>query len=158
MARIIALLVLIFLAVSIQSTLFQYIEIGGVRPDLAFILMASVALGCGRLWGMLVGFWTGLLFDLLAPQNLGLNALLTCATGFTLGELRTHLYRERQVTDLAILFVAIMVRDFLYCLFSAELTAGCGPFHLRDLFFTACYTTLLAWPLLRNFHRIVSER
>ncbi len=69
----------------IQSTVMLSIRIGGTHPDLLWLLPITAALLAGPETGALVGFWSGLAFDLVLPTPFGLSALVGCLLGYSIG-------------------------------------------------------------------------
>jgi rod shape-determining protein MreD len=69
----------------IQSTVMLNINIGGIHPDILWLLPITAALLAGPETGAIVGFWSGLAFDLVLPTPLGLGALVGCLLGYAIG-------------------------------------------------------------------------
>jgi rod shape-determining protein MreD len=74
-----------FLLLVIQSTVLLGIRVGGVHPDIVWLLPITAALLAGPETGAVVGFWSGLAFDLVLPTPFGLTALVGCLLGYSLG-------------------------------------------------------------------------
>jgi rod shape-determining protein MreD len=79
----VALVALLLLLV--QSTVMLNISIGGIHPDILWLLPITAALLAGPETGAIVGFWSGLAFDLVLPTPLGLGALVGCLLGYAIG-------------------------------------------------------------------------
>jgi rod shape-determining protein MreD len=56
-----------------------------VHPDLLWLLPITAALLDGPETGAIVGFWSGLAFDLVLPTPFGLSALVGCLLGYSVG-------------------------------------------------------------------------
>jgi len=69
----------------LQSTVLLSLRVGGVHPDIVWLLPITAALLAGPETGAIVGFWTGLAFDLVLPTPFGLSALVGCLLGFSIG-------------------------------------------------------------------------
>jgi rod shape-determining protein MreD len=69
----------------VQSTVVLSIELGGMHPDILWLLPITAALLAGPETGAVVGFWAGLAFDLVLPTPFGLGALVGCLLGFSVG-------------------------------------------------------------------------
>ena len=83
----VALVALLLLLV--QSTVILYIRIGGIHPDILWLLPITAALLAGPETGAIVGFWAGLGFDLVLPTPFGLSALVGTVLGYAVGALTT---------------------------------------------------------------------
>jgi rod shape-determining protein MreD len=79
----VALVTLLLLLV--QSTVILSIRIGGTHPDILWLLPITAALLAGPETGAIVGFWSGLAFDLVLPTPFGLGALVGCILGYSVG-------------------------------------------------------------------------
>ena len=79
----VALVTLLLLLV--QSTVVLPLRIGGMHPDLLWLLPITAALLAGPETGAVVGFWSGLAFDLVLPTPFGLSALVGCLLGYSIG-------------------------------------------------------------------------
>ena len=79
----------IFLALMVQQTMMVALRVGGVHPDLLWLLPITAALADGPETGGIVGFWAGLAFDLVLPTPFGLSALVGCLLGYAVGALTT---------------------------------------------------------------------
>jgi rod shape-determining protein MreD len=79
----VALVALLLLV--LQSTVLLSIRIGGAHPDIVWLLPITAALLAGPETGAVVGFWSGLAFDLVLPTPFGLGALVGCLLGYAVG-------------------------------------------------------------------------
>jgi rod shape-determining protein MreD len=77
----------IFLVLMVQQTMMVALRVGGVHPDLLWLLPITAALADGPETGGIVGFWAGLAFDLVLPTPFGLSALVGCLLGYAVGAL-----------------------------------------------------------------------
>jgi rod shape-determining protein MreD len=79
----------IFVVLMVQQTMMVALRVGGVHPDLLWLLPITAALADGPETGGIVGFWAGLAFDLVLPTPFGLSALVGCLLGYAVGALTT---------------------------------------------------------------------
>ena len=79
----------IFIVLMVQQTVMVALRIGGAHPDLLWLLPITAALLDGPETGAIVGFWSGLAFDLVLPTPFGLSALVACVLGYAVGSLTT---------------------------------------------------------------------
>lgn len=77
----------IFVVLMVQQTMMVALRVGGVHPDLLWLLPITAALADGPETGGIVGFWAGLAFDLVLPTPFGLSALVGCLLGYAVGAL-----------------------------------------------------------------------
>jgi rod shape-determining protein MreD len=75
----------VFLVLVVQSTVILAIRFRGLHPDTLWLLPITAALLAGPETGAMVGFWSGLAFDLILPTPFGLGALVGCLLGYATG-------------------------------------------------------------------------
>src|ERR1700679_5168 len=75
----------VFIVLMVQQTVMVVLRVGGAHPDLLWLLPITAALLDGPESGAIVGFWTGLAFDLILPTPFGLSALVGCIWGYSVG-------------------------------------------------------------------------
>ncbi|HWT75422.1 MAG TPA: rod shape-determining protein MreD [Mobilitalea sp.] len=111
MKRLLVYFIEIIICFIIQSAMFHYIALANIMPNLLLILVVSTAHMRGRLPGMLIGLFSGLLVDLMYGNYIvGLCALLYLVIGYLVG--MTHRFYSNDDYTLPIIIVA--VSDFLY--------------------------------------------
>ena len=80
---------MLLLAVAVQSTLLAQATILGVIPQLVLVLVVSLAFLDGERVGTVMGFFGGLLIDMLLPGVIvGLTALIFTLIGYGVGMIR----------------------------------------------------------------------
>ncbi len=82
--------VMVVLAVTLQATVFSYLSLGGVVPNLALLLVVAAALVRGPEFAAVLGFAAGLLLDVAPPADhiAGRWALALVVVGFLAGRVR----------------------------------------------------------------------
>src|SRR6188472_2189481 len=86
---------LLFLAVIVQvSILGGYTPLGG-SPDLLLVVLLSIALLRGSIFGAVAGFGAGLLVDVANLDTLGFTSLLLTLAGFWIGRYGETTARDR---------------------------------------------------------------
>ena len=92
-----------------------------------------------------MGFFLGLLQDLLVPQTLGMNALAKAVVGWQVGKISRQLAVEGPLLYLGLVAAAVLAHDFIYLLCFTRLDLG----RFFVMFFThaiptAIYTGIVA--------------
>ena len=84
---IIKYLILIFLVFVIQSWTSEFFSLGTIDPDFCVIVILYIAVKDGRLSGVIIGFFMGLVIDLSSGLNqfFGLTPLIYTITGYFCG-------------------------------------------------------------------------
>ena len=108
--RYISILLMIIVGFILQTTIFDYLELAGVKPNIMIVITAASGFMFGRRYGMFAGGICGELKDLLFSDIIGMSILLYVFIGFLNG-LANKLYFK---DDLAIPLTAIGISDVLY--------------------------------------------
>ncbi len=110
MKKVIAYAILISVCFVLQSSFFSYLQLADVVPNLLIILTASAALINGSIEGCLVGFFSGLLLDVIIGPYLGLYALGFTLCGYLAGIFNRIFYKE----DITFPVLVIAASDLFY--------------------------------------------
>lgn len=110
MKRCITIGIIIIICFLCQSTVFHFIELAGVVPNLLLIVTMSFGLMRGRREGCLVGFFCGLLVDMFFGNVMGPYAFIYMTLGYANG----FFHRIYYVEDVLLPMVMITVNDLLY--------------------------------------------
>jgi rod shape-determining protein MreD len=119
--RIILYIVLIFIFVTTQVTVLNFIEIFGVRPNLVIILIVSISLLEGRNQGAVVGFFAGLCLDAVIGVALGYHALIGMLLGILLGNINKRFFKENLFVMLICTFISTVLFESTVILISYAL-------------------------------------
>ncbi|MFH1238670.1 MAG: rod shape-determining protein MreD [bacterium] len=92
----------ILVALILETTVFNYLAIGGVKPDLLLIVVIYLALNKGALTGEISGFIAGFLQDVFSGGLIGLNALVKTIIGNLVSLGRGKLAFENVITQVVI--------------------------------------------------------
>jgi rod shape-determining protein MreD len=112
--RLIVYFVEIIILFLIQSAMFHYFQLAGIMPNLLLILVAATAYMRGRMTGLGIGFFSGLLVDLMfGSYILGLYALLYMLIGYLAG----YTNRVYSSDDYTLPIIIIAISDFIYGFF-----------------------------------------
>ena len=92
MKRCITIGIIIIICFLCQTTVFHFLELSGVVPNLLLIVTMSFGLMRGRREGLLVGFFSGILVDIFLIHGLGcLNKKRTIT------RLKKNIYKDEEV-------------------------------------------------------------
>ena len=143
----------IFVCFILQATLFSQFTVGGIRPNLLMIAVASLGFWGGKRTGIYAGFFSGALLDISFGYFYGLNAMLYMYAGYFCGYLKKYIYSK----DIKMPLLFIAGSDLTYSLVYYFLVFVLrGNFHfafyLKNLILPEMvYTTIMAcliYPLL----------
>lgn len=110
MKRCITIGIIIIICFLCQSTVFHFLELSGVVPNLMLIVTMTFGLMRGRKEGLLVGFFCGLLIDIFFNNLLGPYAFLYMTMGYVNG----FFHRIYYIEDVLLPMLMITINDFVY--------------------------------------------
>lgn len=108
--RIVITAIIVIVCYLLQCTLFPYLSLAAIKPNLMLIVTASFGFMRGTKEGILVGFFSGLMIDIQFGNILGFYALLYLLIGFFNGLFQQVYYDE----DVKLPILLISGSEFLY--------------------------------------------
>ena len=149
MKRAIIYFVEIIICFVLQSSLYPFISLARVMPNLLLILVVSHAYMRGRTTGMLIGFFSGLLVDIIFGNVIGLYAMILLLIGYLVGY--AHKIYSRDDFTLPLVFIALadFAYQFLYYVFEFLLRGKLDFIYyfrrliLPELIYTVAVSTVL---------------
>jgi rod shape-determining protein MreD len=78
----------LFVAVILQLSFFSFLSFFGTQPDALTVVIVSLGLLGGAVFGAACGFAAGLLLDTLLLQTLGVSSLVLLCVGYLAGRYR----------------------------------------------------------------------
>lgn len=149
------LLGLIAVALLLQATVFNFISIGGIKPELAMVLIILNGFLRGSREGAFLGFAGGIIQDLLYGGYVGIGALSQMTAGYLAGLAEPHLYKDKSVIVAGVTFLATVGGEICYwvLLLFAGVGVGFGTALLEVILPLALYNALLALLIYGRYYR-----
>lgn len=132
-------------------------------PNLLLILVVSNAYMRGRMTGMLVGFFSGLLIDILFGNVIGLYAMLLLLIGYIAGFANRIYSRDDFTLPLIFIAIANFIYQFLYYIFEFLLRGKLDFLYyfriliLPEVIYTVAAATIL-YKLLQMINHALDRR
>ena len=101
---------IILICFLLECMVFQHLSLGAVTPNLMIIVTSSFGFMRGKKEGMVVGFISGLLIDVLFHDLIGFYALIYTLLGYANGFFKKIFYDD----DIKLPLILIATSDFLY--------------------------------------------
>lgn len=145
--------ILIFIPLAVlQLTVIPLISIDFIAPDLILILIVFFTLRNGQIYGTILGFILGMLFDLASGGLIGAAMFSKTLAGFIAG----YFFSEKRIEtnlDSTMFIVIIFICAFVDSLFYSLLSATGASFTILSLFFEhgilpAFYTAVVSLPVI----------
>ena len=109
MLRAILMTVVVLFNFILQSSLWRTLEIFGVIPNTALIIVISYAIVRDDVEGAMLGFFAGLLPDVFYGSLVGLTSLLFVIIGYLAGKPFRHMFRETVLLPLVLVAVSTVL-------------------------------------------------
>lgn len=107
---------LVLMNVILEATLFQFLRIGGIKPDFVIIMVVSYAILEGGAYSAAIGFASGLFIDILYGKALGVNAFAYMIMGYLLGQAHENVFKDSILPPALFNFTAVLVYQHIYFL------------------------------------------
>ncbi len=104
---------IVILNLILQSTVFQWFKIYGVLPNTALILVICFAVYSGRNKGATIGFFVGILHDIILGRIIGLNALVFMIIGYLVGLMDQKIFKENLLIPFILTGVATVFYEII---------------------------------------------
>lgn len=95
---------LIVLLIVLQTTLFRFIDIFGVKPDAAFIVVLSFSLLNGPWEAIYLSLFAGLIQDILFNNALGITTFSLLIVSYITGLLSKSVFKESSFVAFVFVF------------------------------------------------------
>ena len=110
--KILIFAICIFAIGLIQSTVLDYIKICNIKPNLLIVFIISFALARGHIEGAVIGFFSGIIQDMISGKVLGFYSLMGLYLGLAVGSVNKRLYRDNLVVAVFITFISTVIYEF----------------------------------------------
>ncbi|MBI3802357.1 MAG: rod shape-determining protein MreD [Nitrospirae bacterium] len=152
-------IVIFLLLIPAQTLLLEQIKIGGIKPDLALILVYCFGWAGGEVRGLLWGVALGGLVDFFSIGLLSVNFFLKMVIGFTVGMLGRSLLNLSFLWNTLIFFFVSILHDLLGTLIIEGVgEGGLFPMIHREMIGRAFYNSFFAAGLLFLFAKRRAEK
>lgn len=141
--------VLMVLAVILQTTISPYVTVLGAQPDTALVVIITLAMMRGPVWGAAAGFAMGFLLDVALVQTMGISSFLYTLAGYFSGRYAEGVDLNSWLPPMVTVFLATFVVQILNAviMFLLGVEASVNFVMLRIVLPSAVINALLAMPI-----------
>jgi rod shape-determining protein MreD len=105
-----------------SSSIFEFIAVSGVKPDISLIILIFISYNNGSVSGQTIGFFNGLIEDFLSLSSLGFYSLIRTTLGFLYGILEGSFTIDPVIIPVVFTLTATIIKKifewFLSSIFS----------------------------------------
>lgn len=163
MKRKIVTVCIIIACFILECTVFQSLSFASITPNLLIVVTSAFGFMRGKREGMMVGFISGLLFDIMFSDLIGFYTLIYTVLGYANGFFRKIFYDD----DIKLPLILIAASDFLYgnivCIFMFIMRSKFNYFYylksiiIPELIYTILVTLILYQIILHINRKLESE-
>lgn len=160
MKRLIVYTIEIIICFVIQTSMYGYINLAEIMPNLLLILVVSNAYMRGRMTGMMLGLFSGLLVDLMSGSYIiGLYALLYMLIGYFIGFTNKFYSNDDYTLPILIIAISDLGYGFFFYVFEFLLRGRLNfLFYLRRMILPEIIYTVAISILLYKLLHIINNR
>ena len=116
MKRFVIPLILLIL-IGFQNSLFEYIKIFGVKPDIVLTFIICFALIKGNPTGTIIGITGGIMEDIFFGGAFGVNSIACMITSFLVGSIEGKIYKDNIFIPAIFTFTGTIIKELIVFLF-----------------------------------------
>ena len=161
--RIAVCTVIILICFLLETTIFQYLALASVIPNLLIVVTSSFGFMRGRKEGLFIGFFCGLLKDILGGDLIGFYALVYMVIGYCNGFFSRVVYDEDIKLPLALISASELVYSLIVYIFLFMLKSDFNFWYyfnhiiMPELVYTILITLGLYQVILHTNRRLEEE-
>lgn len=159
MKRLIVYFIEIIICFVIQSSMFHYIGLANIMPNLMLILVVSTAYMRGKMSGLIMGFFSGLLVDIIFGNVIGLYAMFYLLIGYFIGFAHKIYDKDDYTIPLILVGVGDLIYGFFYFIFEFLLRGRLNIFfYFRRFIIPEMIYTIAVSVLLYKLLHMINHR
>lgn len=150
----IATVFLVFICYILQTTVFQYLQIAQVIPNLLLIITIANGYMHGRTNGLLTGFFCGIIIDMALYDVIGVCALIYMFIGFLAGYANRIYYGDDFTIPMVLIGIGDLAYNFFYyiCMFLLRGRMHLPYYFIRIMVPEMVYTVVIGILLYKFMH------
>ncbi|NLK43961.1 MAG: rod shape-determining protein MreD [Tissierellia bacterium] len=153
---ILILILVVLVNFILQTTIFPYISVFGVEPNIALLVVISMAIFKGRFYGAFLGLILGIIQDILFSPVLGVNAFILFFAGYLIGLIENKIIKDNMFIPISLSILATIYYNFTYYIFMFFLSKDISflSFTRDVLMIEIIYNCILSIPIYKIFSKI----
>lgn len=108
---------IVLLLVGLQNSLFEFIRIFGVKPNIALTFIICYTLIKGNPEGTIAGIFDGLAEDIFFSGIYGINSIACMITAFFIGSIEGRIYKDNIFVPGIFTFIGTLIKELIVFLF-----------------------------------------
>lgn len=159
---IICSILLFFLLYFLQSNVFSWFHIAGIKPNLFIILILYMGLFIGKGFGFTMGATWGILLDILSGRIIGINGIMLGIIGWLGGYLDKKFSKDSKLTIILMIVGATILFELGICVLQGMFLGSSIfiPYFLKTIIIESVFNIILFiifYPILKKAGYYVQE-
>jgi rod shape-determining protein MreD len=146
-------LALLLICIILQVTFVGYLNIFYISLDLVMIAVLGITVYDGDVYGIIAGFFAGLVLDLMIGQIIGINAFLFALNAFAAGLILRMGFEKKLLVNILLIFsvteINLLFLTGLYYLFNFKVSFNTLGLELLTNPFFNILAMFAIFPVLR---------
>ncbi|MCI5501114.1 MAG: rod shape-determining protein MreD [Lachnospiraceae bacterium] len=157
--RYLSIILMLIVGFVLQTTIFGYLELANVRPNILIVITAASGFMFGRRYGMLAGGISGLLMDLMYSDIIGISILIYVFIGYVDGIIKQFYFKDDLSIPLTLIGISDLTYGILFYIMSFMLRGRLGLFtYLKQVMLPeVIYTVFIGLFIYKFMHWLDSK-
>lgn len=161
--RRLSTILIIILSFLLWTTVFQSIKLAGISPNIMLIIVVCYAYMRGRTSGLVIGFFCGLLSDMMFGNVIGLYAFGLMTIGFLCGHCQKVYFTDNFILPCILVGISDFAYELYYYVtdFLIRGRLNFGFYFISVILPKMIYTMLIAvilFRLLNSLEKFLTEK
>ena len=154
--KLIVVIIVMFLFVLLQTTLFRKFPENFIYPDIALIILVFFSINRGVTDGLVSGFVIGMAEDFLSLSPLGFNSFIKTTIGFIFGNFKGKIFLDPIFFPMLIVLIATLMKGFFAVVVSSVyLSPEASPAVFTSRFAIEIIQNCICAPFVFSFMKLV---
>ncbi len=115
--QLLLIITLIIIVVFQSSNIIEGLKVGNIKPNIILLYVIYISLNTNIIVAQTIGFFAGIIEDILSQSLIGINALSKTLLAFFLNHFKTRIYTEKALSVIIVVFfTSILIRLFYFLL------------------------------------------
>lgn len=154
--RVLVIFTMIIVNIILESTLFQYFRIFGVKPDFTLILIVAYSILQGGYYSTFIGLVAGLITDIVFGNAIGVYAFCYMITGYVIGQVHGNVFKDSVVPAILFNIIAVFIFNnlFFYVSYFMKINVSYTYMLIKILIPQCIYNGLLGFIVYKYLYKL----
>lgn len=144
----------------LESTFFQYISVFGIKPDVALVIITTVAILQGKDMGIVTGVASGMLQDIIFGKPIGISAFSYMVAGYVVGLNSEKIFKENLIVPVIFTTAATLIKYAVtvFYLYAIQLNFSLLSYIRSTVLPEAVYNCIISVFIYKGLHILFHKK